>query len=601
MKTSEFKNKVIRNYLIVLVSVTASIVTAISFNYISTHSSNKFAKIINAAGKQRLLSQKILTIALEQYSIDFAIESNDSLENAIDEFEVNHNFLLNSLSNIDFDSKKSLAQHLYWSKDKLNDRLLHFLAASNELKVSLKQKQIEEFIEEQKVILANLDNVVHQIEDFSNAQIGQNKTMLIFSLIGTLLIFLFLFYRIIRPNIKEQIKNYEEAKDLAKAKEQFLANMSHEMRTPLAGVMGSLILFEDANLENQQRELLEQIRSSGENLKKIIDETLDYSDLESGDLFVENKPFSILDLKNMILDKYKVSINEKGLNFIVNLDAPEESNLKGDKSRVFQIFDIILSNSLKFTNNGEILTTIKATSVPGQKTKLEATIKDTGAGIKPDYLESIFDEFSQFDANMDRAHGGTGLGMALAKKLVILFGGEIKIQSIEDIGTSVQFYLVLDSSEKTKVIKIVQKDFKKAISDTSNQHRVLIVEDNLMNQNILKKVLLSVGIVSDTAENGKIGVSKVLKAQADKQPYTLIFMDLQMPVMDGLTATKKIKQELRENSPTIVAVTANAFEKNKRACIDAGMVKIIKKPFSKKDIYEAINDINIYENKRNVS
>jgi len=371
----------------------------------------------------------------------------------------------------------------------------------------------------------------------------------------------------------------EKAEDAAKAKSDFLANMSHELRTPLNGMLGFVAhLLKNDYDEDTLREL-RIINNSGKQLLEVINDILDFSKIEAGMLSIESQPYDIRELISMSRDTYLQIANDKSINLQCVIDDNTPQILKGDQVRIRQIIYNLLSNAVKFTpENGEITLNI---NYENNANILTISIKDTGIGIPQNKLESIFEAFSQEDISTTRKYGGTGLGLTLSMQLVKMMGGDIKVDSVVGKGSTFTVELptqVCDNVEKC-LGRIEQVD---DIEDIRFNGKVLVVEDNKTNQMLITMILGDLGLDFEIANDG---VHALEKFKSNR--YDLVFMDENMPNMNGIEATSQIRAlESNESlDPTpIVALTANALSNDKKRFLDAGMDDYIPKPYSERDI-----------------
>ncbi|GAB5409574.1 MAG: ATP-binding protein [Balneolaceae bacterium] len=368
----------------------------------------------------------------------------------------------------------------------------------------------------------------------------------------------------------------ESAETASVAKTHFLSTMGHELRTPLNAVIGLSELLLDSKSEKEKMQFASTIKKSGENLLSIINNILDFTKIESSDVELEytptHVPYLIADIIKMLgslTDPKKVK-----LSFRFDDSLPEY--IKTDSTRLRQILINLIGNAIKFTDEGEISVQVTTTESISEKGQILFIVKDSGIGIPEDKMNLLFDRFSQIEADRNRRYGGTGLGLAISKRLIEGMGGRIWVQSKKGSGTTFYFTIAsnpISRSERTKLEdKLKPKDSIKSRKELS----ILAVEDNLINQKVVLKVLERLGYDADIANNGFEAVQKV-----QEKSYDLIFMDMEMPEMDGIEATIKIK-ELGEkaHSPTIIAVTANATTEDRTRCFEAGMVDFISKPIT---------------------
>jgi len=395
-----------------------------------------------------------------------------------------------------------------------------------------------------------------------------------------------------KENEKKRIELYNERLILEQSNNEisrFLANMSHEIRTPMNGLLGMVSLLSDTKLSSEQNNMLETIKSCGKGLLHVLNDILDYSKFESGNLELERLDFELIKCIDEIIYLSSFEANNKNINIVLEIDQITPKYLKGDVTRIKQILINFMSNAIKFTHAGDIKLLISSVKVDAINYEVNFGIKDTGIGISEENQKKLFQAFIQADSSITRKFGGTGLGLAISAKLANAMDGKVSVESKEGVGSTFSLLLPLEQAQSGLNSATNQQKSKASekLSETAMTHQILVVEDNRINQIIAENMLRKLGLSCDIAVNGL----EALTAVANKK-YSLIFMDMQMPVMDGISATKKIVEKYGNKRPTIVAMTANAFQKDKDRCINAGMNDFIAKPI---DLAELVRVLSQYD------
>ncbi|WP_286269495.1 CHASE3 domain-containing protein [Thalassotalea hakodatensis] len=375
----------------------------------------------------------------------------------------------------------------------------------------------------------------------------------------------------------------------AQAKSDFLANMSHEIRTPMNGILGMLLLLEDTKLSKEQESYVKSIRSSGNGLLLVINDILDLSKLEAGKLSIDSHAFKMKDLINEVCFLLDPQTSSKGLVITSVIAENMPSTFLGDSLRLKQIMLNLMSNAIKFSNHGEIKLTVKSEKKRENPHHhlLTVIVKDSGIGISQQDQEKLFKPFSQVDTSISRKYGGTGLGLTICSQLIKQMNGSISVSSKLNQGSTFTFTVPLvETSENVDSKQYGQQQVVLENSQLAEQKplKILIAEDNKINQVIADKLFDKLGYKVDLANDGV----EALKA-AMKKSYDIIFMDMQMPTMDGVTATKKIIESMPDNHPAIVAMTANVLEDDKEKCFQAGMVGFIAKPIDANEVIKVLH------------
>ncbi len=379
--------------------------------------------------------------------------------------------------------------------------------------------------------------------------------------------------------IMRMMRNADKARvesDAANAsKTEFLANMSHEIRTPMNGIIGAADMLKFTELDRNQNKFLEIISGSSQSLLNIINDILDLSKIEADKVELEEIPMDLYCLANKTIDMLSITAERKGLIINQNIESDCPQFIMGDPTRIGQILTNLLSNAIKFTDRGSI--TVKLSKRDDKHINL--SVKDTGIGIAMYQQKEIFDSFSQSDSSTTRKHGGTGLGLTITKKLVLMMGGEIQVISRVNEGSTFSLYIRAEPAEDKSLEQSCPDETENVTNSdekTLRNIKVLVAEDHPVNMKIINFMLIKKGCRIIEAENGKIAIEKYLKEAPD-----LIIMDMQMPVMGGLEATRKIRKlEKTKNLPrtSITALTANAMAVDRENCQNAGMDHFLSKP-----------------------
>jgi len=388
----------------------------------------------------------------------------------------------------------------------------------------------------------------------------------------------------------ELIVARDQALESSHAKSDFLATMSHEIRTPMNGILGMAELLIGTKLDHTQQSFLNIIDSSAKELLEILNDILDLSKIEAGKMALEIIDFSLKDCLNGIIRMMAVRAQEKGLELACHISPDVQDGLSGDPTRLRQIIVNLLSNALKFTKEGEIVLRVKQTSQIEETVSLQFDVSDTGIGISSEMEKKIFEAFTQADSSTARQFGGTGLGLTISSQLVQMMDGRIWVDSEIGKGSIFSFiakFGILETEKKES--QTVGVDSETDISTGSDARLdVLVVEDNRVNQRVATLMLNKLGHSVSVANNG-IEALECIEAGG----YDLIFMDMQMPVMDGLETTIKVREREQKTGKhiPIVAMTANAMQGDRERCLEAGMDDYVSKPIHRDVVIEAIKRV----------
>ncbi len=382
--------------------------------------------------------------------------------------------------------------------------------------------------------------------------------------------------------LKEIELSRETAEKSAKAKSEFLANMSHEIRTPMNGILGLLRILSSTQLDDAQQSYLQKALFSTNELLRIINDILDLSKIEAGKLELEIIPFTIENICTEIKGLYSHSISDKRLEYNINVDKYATTPLLGDPLRLKQVLFNLVNNAIKFTDQGSVSLDIQSIQHSDDTLECQFTVKDTGIGLSTKQVESLFSAFTQADSSVTRKYGGTGLGLAISKKIVNLMQGRIWVESTLGKGSSFFFTAIFAIADNSSVIE------KNVINPIQERPlcsgHILLVEDNHINQIIAEELLLSFGYTLEIANNGQeaLDMLKVTK-------FDIVLMDIQMPILDGLSATEAIRKNPDFAQLPIIAMSAHAMAGDKEKSLRSGMNEHITKPISPDILYTTVD------------
>jgi PAS domain S-box-containing protein len=375
----------------------------------------------------------------------------------------------------------------------------------------------------------------------------------------------------LQATIEEANRLARAAEAANQAKSAFLATISHEIRTPLNGVIGMTNILADTPLTGEQRDYLRTIKLSGETLLTLINDTLDYSKIEAGRVELEHQPFDVIACVAEAADLLAPRAAEKGLGFNRHIDPDVPPMIVGDTTRLRQILVNLLGNAVKFTDHGSVAIEVSATKITPQDCTLHFCVRDSGIGIPSDKQAFLFQRFFQVDSSITRTHGGTGLGLAISKGLAELMGGSLGVESTPGAGSV--FTLTLPVTISNVPVKPADRENHDRPGDTMPL-TILMAEDNIVNQHVVRLTLKRLGYTLEIVSDGLEAL-----AALERRDFDVIFMDVQMPNMDGLTATARIRSRVgTKERPWIIALTAGAFKEDRLHAMEAGMNDFLSKP-----------------------
>ncbi|MEO8097128.1 MAG: ATP-binding protein [Acidobacteriota bacterium] len=371
----------------------------------------------------------------------------------------------------------------------------------------------------------------------------------------------------------------------SRAKSEFLANMSHELRTPMNGLLGMLDLVLDGPLEGEERESIEIAQRCSYSLLELLNDILDLSKIEAGHMHLEHVPFKVRNVIEECLRPQTAKALQKGVDLKFICGSGASLTVAGDPTRLRQIVNNLVSNAIKFTASGGVCVRQEAVRAADGLAVVSIAVSDTGTGIPADKLSLIFEKFTQADSSTTRKYGGTGLGLAITRRLVELHGGSIRVVSEEGQGSTFTVEIPFEVVIAETPVPVIQPQRIRAVAAPRSEVRLLLVEDNPVNQKVVLAMLRKTGYCIDLANNGQEALEVLKKPES---VYHAVLMDVQMPVLDGLEATRAIRKDRRWDKLPVIAMTAHAMSGDRERCLKAGMDAYLSKPLQSAQLIATI-------------
>ncbi|WP_319761765.1 ATP-binding protein [Maridesulfovibrio sp.] len=505
--------------------------------------------------------------AIERKKFDTAIKESEELYRAF--FEDNHSvmFIVDPETGKIEDATNAAAKFYGYAREELKTKTVYDLNQLPRKKVTSRMKKAGQTDSACFIFQHSLANgEIRDVEVFSGPFHFKGKTRII-SIIHDITQRL--------KNEMELSKAKESAIQANKTKDEFLANISHEIRTPLNGVMGMLQVMSADDLKPEHQECINVALQSSRNLLRVLDDILDLSKVAVGTLELYEEPFCLKNLLAESVELFRLQADAKGIDLSYSISPEVEEYYLGDEGRMRQIIFNLMGNSIKFTDKGSVSIKVDAGFKPTEdKQNLSFTVTDTGVGIPENYLESVFESFTQVDGSLSRKYKGVGLGLSIVKRLVDLMGGSIKIKSAVGVGTAISFSLTFKISEPIEEDQNIVSEIQTSCSKLT----VMLVEDEQVNRMMARKLLRRMGHNVICANNG----AQCLEMLIDNHEIDAILMDIQMPVMDGLEATRTIRTSqnfIKVRNVPIIALSAHASKESRYSALAAGVNDYLCKPF----------------------
>ncbi|WP_300528207.1 ATP-binding protein [Maricaulis sp.] len=572
-------------YIIALSLIAVMATALLGLSLVSSHAGSEDARLINEAGRQRMLSQRITMLVFEYHSGEITeseIPIRDRLDSAITTFLTSHQRLMMAAADSPYISA------IYTEGPHALDPLSHqFVVDARAAMESRGSRDMSVLLaQEAELILPLLNDATNAFEQAANDRAAHLERLEWVAYIITLIVLMleaFLIFRRAAASVQRSMRKMRLARiDAEKAnatKSTFLAQMSHEIRTPLNGVLGMAAALDATKLDDDQKRMVTTISASGDLLLAVVNDVLDLSKIEADQVGLEEIDMSVEQILNWVDSAFRPAAVAKGLKLDVKIEEQARGWYKGDPTRMRQILSNLVSNAIKFTDEGGVTARARVLSKRASgEHLLELSVSDTGVGIPTDRLAAIFDPFEQADASTTRTHGGTGLGLAISKRLADMMGGKVTVTSFEGEGSTFTVTLKLPQGEAP----VVHKERKLQVVEGRRRLRVLVVDDVSTNRLVLESLLAQCDVDTVSAGSGQEAINIT-----SKEGFDLILMDVQMPDMDGIETTKRIRsrEAAKAMSPTpIIACTANVMPEQINAYLAAGLDRHLPKPVRKPDL-----------------